>query len=218
MASTAQRNTGSPTRRSQEERSRTTRAALIRAAVECLARSGYAATTLTDVAAAAGLTKGAMQHHFQDKQDLMLSVEEHVVRGQIERLRGVSEIEGSLEERVDAVIDRQWEWSSTPGVRAAFEIALATRARDEYAAQAKRLDRELVAALEDEYCRLFSDAPAGAQRVRRARRHARDVFNGILWQIMVDPDPGDIQGDLELLKETVLHLLTTRGPERSPRH
>src|SRR5436309_11852144 len=63
-------------RRTQEERSATTRRRLIDAAVECLNESGYLEATLEVVAARAGVSRGAVQHHFGSRNDLLIAVVE----------------------------------------------------------------------------------------------------------------------------------------------
>jgi len=65
------------TRRTQRERSETTVAALVAAARELFANDGYAATSLDAVAGAAGVTKGAVYHHFEGKRELFRAVYEH---------------------------------------------------------------------------------------------------------------------------------------------
>lgn len=61
-------------RRSQAERTASMRARLIDAAVSCLNRLGYSATTLSTIAEAAGVSRGGMLHQFPSKVDLMLAV------------------------------------------------------------------------------------------------------------------------------------------------
>lgn len=51
-----------------------TRAALIAAAAEAFAKHGFTATSITQIAAAARVTKGAVYHHFPDKQSLFEAV------------------------------------------------------------------------------------------------------------------------------------------------
>jgi flavin reductase (DIM6/NTAB) family NADH-FMN oxidoreductase RutF len=58
----------------QTERRETTTAALVEAARELFAAHGYAATSLDAIAAKAGLTKGAIYHHFRGKRDLFDAV------------------------------------------------------------------------------------------------------------------------------------------------
>lgn len=62
--------------RTQVERSETTRAELIGSARACFAASGYDAASLDEIAARAGVTKGALYHHFAGKQELFAAVHE----------------------------------------------------------------------------------------------------------------------------------------------
>jgi AcrR family transcriptional regulator len=57
-----------------------TRAALLAAARDLFGAAGYAATSLDEVAVRAGVTKGALYHHFRGKADLFRAVYEQVKR------------------------------------------------------------------------------------------------------------------------------------------
>ena len=62
--------------RTQRERSEATTAELLDVARRLFAADGYAATSLEDVVRGAGVTKGALYHHFGGKRDLFLAVYE----------------------------------------------------------------------------------------------------------------------------------------------
>jgi AcrR family transcriptional regulator len=67
-----------PERRRQADRSASTRAALVTAATELFATQGYAATPREEIVKAAGVTRGALYHHYADKADLFRAVFEAV--------------------------------------------------------------------------------------------------------------------------------------------
>jgi AcrR family transcriptional regulator len=62
--------------RTQAQRTEATTAQLVEAARRLFAADGYEATSLDDVVAAAGVTKGALYHHFGSKRDLFRAVYE----------------------------------------------------------------------------------------------------------------------------------------------
>jgi AcrR family transcriptional regulator len=68
----------SSSRRTQAERSAETREALITAARPLFATHGYADVALETIVRAAGVTRGALYHHFADKTELFAAVFERV--------------------------------------------------------------------------------------------------------------------------------------------
>ena len=64
-------------RRTKEEAART-RASIVDAALECFDRHGIAGSTLDQIAAAAGVSKGAIYHHFACKGEIL-----HELRRQV---------------------------------------------------------------------------------------------------------------------------------------
>lgn len=63
-------------KRTQEQRRAATRTALLAAARTVFAQAGYAETATPDIVAAAGVTRGALYHHFADKLALFRAVVE----------------------------------------------------------------------------------------------------------------------------------------------
>jgi AcrR family transcriptional regulator len=88
-----------PTRQrlTREEKKAQTRERLIEAASKVFAEKGFAATSLDEVADAAGLTKGAVYSNFENKEDLVRAVLEINQR----RMHGISDAtgDGTLEQQ-----------------------------------------------------------------------------------------------------------------------
>lgn len=79
--------------RSNRERTEATRLALIEAARRLFVEKGYADTATPDIVAEAGVTRGALYHHFEDKRALFratLEREAQAVAAQIETISTTS--------------------------------------------------------------------------------------------------------------------------------
>ena len=63
-----------------------TRAALLEAATELFAQRGYAGVATEEIVRAAGVTRGALYHHFAGKLELFEAVYEQVEQGLVERI------------------------------------------------------------------------------------------------------------------------------------
>jgi AcrR family transcriptional regulator len=74
MTSTTSEQTARHPRQRQADRSARTGAALVGAARELFAEKGFAATTRDEIAARAGVTRGALYHHFDSKTALAAAV------------------------------------------------------------------------------------------------------------------------------------------------
>src|SRR5579863_2975416 len=72
------RSSGARARPSRAAQGASTRAALLGAARELFGSQGFALTSLEDVVARAGVTKGALYHHFSGKEELFADVYEQV--------------------------------------------------------------------------------------------------------------------------------------------
>ena len=68
-----------------------TRAKLIRAARTAFAAHGYAAASMDDLTAEAGLTRGALYHNFGDKKGLLHAVIDQIDAEMVARLRAAQE-------------------------------------------------------------------------------------------------------------------------------
>ena len=92
--------------RTKAEQSEATRAALLSAAAALFAERGYADTPTEEVVLRAGVTRGALYHHFQDKRDLFRAVFEEVEAAFVQRVAAASAADtGDVMARLRAGID-----------------------------------------------------------------------------------------------------------------
>ena len=113
-----------PTRRSHAERTAETRRRVTTAVVDCIAELGFQRTTGTEIARRAGVTWGAVQHHFGDKNGILAAVLEDSFHRFAATLGPPVSVDAPLESRISDFIDRAWEHFSGPHYRTTFEILL----------------------------------------------------------------------------------------------
>lgn len=119
-------------RRTQAQRRASTRRALLDAARSLFAEKGYHGTAAEEIVGRAGLTRGALYHHFEDKKDLFRVVVDEMESEIDEEIEAAERAESDLPEAVlagyrafiDAVLDPEmrrtffldgpsvlgWEW------------------------------------------------------------------------------------------------------------
>jgi len=131
------------THRTQAQRREQTRTALLDATIDCLVEVGYARTSVQEICARAGVSKGAVQHHFTAKAELMAAAVEHLTT----KLR--RQLAASLDDLpgggngVAAAIDLLWAGYSGTLSTAVTELWVAARTDPELRAAIRPVDRAL---------------------------------------------------------------------------
>jgi AcrR family transcriptional regulator len=120
-----------PSRRTQTERRAHTRQALLDATFTSLVERGYASTSTNDIIRLAGVSRGAMLHHFASRAELMASAVEHVFdRCEMEFRESFAAL--PVEQRtLDKALEQLWVLFRGPTFDAALELVVAARTEPE---------------------------------------------------------------------------------------
>nr|WP_026874406.1 TetR/AcrR family transcriptional regulator [Jiangella gansuensis] len=142
------------TRTKEQQRLDTTRA-LLREARERFARDGYAAVSLAEIVAAAGVTKGALYHHFANKAALFRAVVEQLQGEVADRVVAAAEAHDDSWRQLTAGCEAFLRASADPDVRQIMLVdAPAVLGWDEWralddASSARHLREALEAVIDD---------------------------------------------------------------------
>ena len=114
--------------RTQQARREATRNALLEATVQCLVQQGYGGTTTRAVAERAGVSAGALQHHFASKQELVSEAISYLSSKLTTQLieRGLPSA-SSRRQLTERMLDYLWQTLNGPLIAAATELAAAAR-------------------------------------------------------------------------------------------
>lgn len=114
-------------RRTQVDRRAETRTVLIRATIELLQSVGFAGTTTALIAKRAGVTTGALHHHFATKDELMLGVLDHASERVRTRLEEEERLSPGGTLNISDLVNHLWEVYGDPEYWAIWEIIIGTR-------------------------------------------------------------------------------------------
>ncbi|MBI1392351.1 MAG: TetR family transcriptional regulator [Alphaproteobacteria bacterium] len=111
----------------QAQKSASTRKIIVEAALQCLIKYGYAQTTTPRIAEEAGLSRGAMMHHFSNRQTVIEAAIEYL---HTKRLRAFRRAVSSLPEdqpHLHDALAAYWKHVTHPLFVAFHELAVASR-------------------------------------------------------------------------------------------
>ncbi|MES2028266.1 MAG: TetR/AcrR family transcriptional regulator [Pseudomonadota bacterium] len=127
-------------------------ARIIDAAVRLFATRGYWNSTLEEVAAVAGFTKGAVYYHFKSKERLLLKVLETIEARSIDAtIERVQQRGGSPTQQLASLVKHQTQWAATHPEDLAVMILMSvevSRAKAKIRTQMFRIYRKLATLLE----------------------------------------------------------------------
>lgn len=117
----------------QQTKSEKTRATILDATLDCFHELGYGSTTTEKVAKRAGVSRGAMLHHFPSRLELVKASVRYLYE---KRLRVFEESERKINEgaeysRIDEGIDAYWQQLHSPLFTVFHELQVASRTDDD---------------------------------------------------------------------------------------
>ena len=128
-------------RRTQAERSATTRSRLLDATLVCLVERGYAKTTTAQIESQAGVSRGARLHHFATKAILVTEAAGNLYRGIAERYAEAITQIAPDQDRFRAGLHLLWETYADPAHAAVIELYAVARTDPELRETLRELGR-----------------------------------------------------------------------------
>lgn len=149
--------------RSQEERSAATRRRLLEATVSTLCEKGYRGTTTLEVQQRAGVSRGALLHHYGSRAELMVAAIDYVSRERIAAVLLLAQSAPPRHRRVSWAVRELWSTFDGPLFTAAQELWLAARNDPELLATLLPHERIVGSAINGMAAELFGPLSSHAQ-------------------------------------------------------
>ncbi len=153
-----------------------TRSRLIDATVRCLVKHGYANTTTPRVAQEAGLSRGAMMHHFENGAAL---IKETIKELHEKRLRAFRRAAEKPEHDVDTLVETYWTQVQKPAFIAFHELAIAARTDNELAEILHPLQNEFRERFNAQAETLFPEWASAPEQFDLAMNLSQTILEGM---------------------------------------
>jgi AcrR family transcriptional regulator len=176
-------------RRTQEERRTATRQAILEAATQRLVDGGLDGVTIASVAKTAGLSTGAVIHHFDNKLELILALTRHLSDSSKDLVVHRTDPAAPIEERVDQMIDTIMEMATEPVARAQFELHTAARVDPALAEQLLLLNERSAEVYVAEMVEVLLEANVELVRIQAAVELALCAAIGLSLLTISGTDP-----------------------------
>jgi AcrR family transcriptional regulator len=195
------------TRRKQADRSAETRAKIIAAVTDLIAERGFARTTAQEISTRAGVTWGAVQHHFGGKDGILAAVLEASFNHFADRIADTPTDGVPLEDRVASFVDKAWEHFSSSHYKTTFEILL-NMMGPEGDSGVPQWQGQMYQAWNDVWIGVFPDARPTRRREYFIQHYTLSVLSGLATTLMLQGDSAELPSEeLDLLKKTIFDVL-----------
>ncbi len=200
-------------RRTHAERAAATRGKIVDAVVESIAEVGYRRTTAQEITRRAGVTWGAVNHHFGGKQGILAAVLESSFDHFASLVESIPRRGLSLEQRAGLFVERAWLHFSDPRYASTFQI-LINHAPTESGDGGPRWQDTMAEAWDAVWQELFDDVGIPIDQLHALQRYTVAVLTGLAaTRMMQGANPTEPTAELAMLRDTLVGGLVDR---RSP--
>jgi AcrR family transcriptional regulator len=192
-------------RRTQADRSAIARASLIDSAIALLSEHGFAYATTSAIAAHAGVTTGALHHHFPNKESLFVAVLDELSEQALALFRDLTDTQHQgVEGPARAIVTTLWSLYGSKRYWAVWEINIGLRPDE---AQLRALI-EHRASTRDRMYRVLSENESLRPQTRRALHVLMPFMLSSMRGIFLDTFFAGHQAEwIDLQLERLIHAL-----------
>ncbi|MBB3064172.1 TetR/AcrR family transcriptional regulator [Limibacillus halophilus] len=190
-------------RRTQAERSRKTQRKILDVTLTCLLEQGLRDTSTVDVAHRAGVSRGALLHHYPSKDLLLKEALRHLLRDEIREVRQMAEGVDSGEIDFDAFLANLWERFSGPMYMITLEFVTAARTDPVIKAALVPVALEYNASLDEIWEQLLLRSSSEPRDRRLALNVTLCFLRGMGTQSVWRDDPQLFHDMLDFWKQTL---------------
>jgi len=198
--------------RTQVERSERTQKKLIDATIDIIISEGISRVRVQKIAQRAGVSSGALQHHFNTKEDLLYQAHDRIFYDVTVPL----DIDGSrksLRERCRSAVETYWNIYSQSSYRATLEILLYSRVEPELRRRVDQHQKETIARGLRLFERLFVGYGLSRGTLEDMLLYTLSHLRGLSVQCLFELAPRQVGRQLDIAEQTLCDMVeAARSP------
>ncbi|MDH7796158.1 MULTISPECIES: TetR/AcrR family transcriptional regulator [unclassified Beijerinckia] len=207
---------GSGKRRTQAERRSETQAAILAAAMQILAEDGYLNFSASRVASVAGVSRGAQEHYFPRKADLMEAAVKHAMAEAVDHAERLSRTVNHTSDPIEKFLIDSEHFFFSPMFRALMEIMIACRSDRELATVVNPVVRKARITLNRIWTETLSAAGYPEESARQFVEVSHFTMRGFFLVSTWLPYKVDRKAMVEALRQLAPVALHMDAPARAP--
>ncbi|MEA2170468.1 MAG: hypothetical protein QOF76_3768 [Solirubrobacteraceae bacterium] len=170
-----------------QQRGENTQRLLLDATIECILERGYNDTSTRDISERAGVSRGAQQHHFPRKTDLVVQAIRRFAERRLAELTERAEQVPDGPERLPAAIDLFWESMDGDLFLVAIEVWMAARNDEDLRDALAESQQRIATAIGDSAVRMFGPDIAGLPTFQDDVQLTFNTLRGLTFLRILQP-------------------------------
>jgi AcrR family transcriptional regulator len=169
------------TRRTQAERRNQTNAAIMDAALKILVEDGYAGFSASGAAARARVSRGALEHYYPKKHDLIVAATKYAMDAAITHARSLARTASSSEDPIEKFLASSEDFFFRPVFMAMTEIIIAARSDRELATIVLPIIKKSRKVLDGMWTDTLAEAGHSRDRARQFVELSHYLLRGVFF-------------------------------------
>ncbi len=204
-------------RRSQHERTAETSARLLNATIDLLHDSGFSRLSTPQIAAQAGVSRGALTHHFTTKEALVTDAINAMLERVTQDLHRFAEDFATRGGSSDEIVDYIWQMMSDRLFYVTMEYLPEARHNDEFKDSLIPVVKNFHAGLDAIWLALAARRGADPTHTRTVMNATMCLVRGMIAQTVLREDPAYYAELLGFWKAQIRQHFSDEPPVRPPR-
>nr|WP_306265464.1 TetR/AcrR family transcriptional regulator [Pararhizobium sp. IMCC3301] len=193
----------SETKNKNHVRSARTREKVLEATIACIYEQGLQNTSTVDITKRAGISRGAMLHHYPSKQELLYAAYETLLTREAEKLRVAAADYSNGKITVDSFIDQLWGRFSIESFSITLDYFSAARTDDNLKTKVQQARKHYDDALGEIWHQFFSDSGLSEAELSNLLKLTISLFRGMGLQLLIWSDRDSMN---EVVAEWKIHI------------